>query len=681
MSKPTGMEPSKGDQPKPTRASTAARAATQTHLTSLIGAPQPLPVSDLPTKRNILQAMVQWRMTDQRDFRNIPVMEIAGAVCKQVKAQWLRVNHRMEKTIVTDKEIMRRMFMLWQKLETVVADGKKKKKTDVKKKRKKNGQAAKEKDAFISQLDRLFDICVCHCSIQSCEESGCSVMGCKARAHSQCKCPAGSKIPPMELEFMRDQRTKVGERGRMQIGGKDGPESVRQEKASAREKKAEEARDREREKEQVREETRQERTETEQEGMDTEPLMEDWGSDEMEDETFERPGGAGAGRTSDTGKWSGAQNREHFPRTVMAGMRGGVSTRVLANILSSYAVDRGFATEEDPRLLVDHRKVGREQEIQMKRLTKNAEEWLRSSGIDSVQFDGKDEVAKAWVTLDCGAKVVRHVKEDHITLTDAEGEFLMHFTREKVDGVKAAKVVAIRILTFLRTFGIDATLRLIGADSTNVNTGCKEGTIVILERLLGRRLVWSICLLHTNELPLRHLIEQLDGPTGSGNSFTGPAGQLLSKTQSLPYNPNFIQLSVGEALTELRPEVVADLSWDQLHGYKMLKSLQEGSVPRSLQIMVIGPVDHARWLTTANRCGNDCLTPITTYAKVPRPLDAGARSDGGCFREPPDNLRVHRCGLLQAVVLHQALPPAGRRPEAHAQAGTFTADIARFTAL
>ena len=73
--------------------------------------------------------------------------------------------------------------------------------------------------------------------------------------------------------------------------------------------------------------------------------------------------------------------------------------------------------------------------------------------------------------------------------------------------------------TFFKTFGIDATIKMIGADSTNVNTGCNEGAIVILEMLLGRRFVWSICLLHTNELPLHHLIQELDGPTGSGNRF------------------------------------------------------------------------------------------------------------------------------------------------------------------
>ena len=118
-------------------------------------------------------------------------------------------------------------------------------------------------------------------------------------------------------------------------------------------------------------------------------------------------------------------------------MRGGVSQRTLVNILSSYAVDMGLATREDPNLLVDHSKVGREQEREMARVTAQAEELMRSSGINVIQFDDKEEKAKAWVTLDCGTKMMRHIKEDHITLTDCEGEFLMHFKREKVEGVRA----------------------------------------------------------------------------------------------------------------------------------------------------------------------------------------------------------------------------------------------------
>ena len=40
-------------------------------------------------------------------------------------------------------------------------------------------------------------------------------------------------------------------------------------------------------------------------------------------------------------------------------------------------------------------------------------------------------------------------------------------------------------------------------------------------------------MLHTNELPLRHLIANLDGPKNSKGGFIGPLGKLLSKVNQL----------------------------------------------------------------------------------------------------------------------------------------------------
>ena len=181
-----------------------------------------------------------------------------------------------------------------------------------------------------------------------------------------------------------------------------------------------------------------------QDWKEQEQLLQEW-----QDPAQEAPNTSSAAQTP-TG-WVNLQNRQHFPLTTLAAMRGGVSQRTLANILSSYAVDMGLVTREDPSVLVDHSKVGREREREMARVTTKAEEWMRSSGSNAIQFDGKDEKAKALVTLDCGTKVMRHIKEDHITQTDCEGEFLMHFTKEKVEGVRAGQVIAMKIYTFLQT--------------------------------------------------------------------------------------------------------------------------------------------------------------------------------------------------------------------------------------
>ena len=96
-------------------------------------------------------------------------------------------------------------------------------------------------------------------------------------------------------------------------------------------------------------------------------------------------------------------------------------------------------------------------------------------------------------------------------------------------------------------------------------------------------------------------MQKLDGPTTSGNSFSGEVGKLLSVTQKLPYNPNFEPLVLGEPLVELPVDVMADLSHSQQFGFRMLKGLEAGTIHPSLRRMGIGPVSHSRWLTTANR--------------------------------------------------------------------------------
>ena len=389
-------------------AGSSTRSSDQNHLTELVGSPADLPLSDLPTRRNILQKMLLERLQDPRDTRNIPNMEIAGKVARAAMAAWRRINARM--AIVKEKEVVRKVCTLWERLEGVTYEGRKKKKG----KKKKYGQAAKEKEKFLEDLDRLFDICVCHCPILTCIEYSCQ-NDCQAKVHIDCSCTLDAKIPHMELEFMHDQRTKVGVKGRMMIGVIDAVETSRQEKALQREIMEKKKREEKEEREAAKEEelfAKHRRWEQKEEA-----LMQEWEAGPEPTLTADDDGSIAAGKVY------GQQNREHFPRTVMAAMRGGVSTRTLANILSSYSVDIGLATKEDPSLLVDHSKVCREQERQMARVTANAEEWMRTSGIDGIQFDGKDEKAKAWVTLGCGTKVLRHIKEDHITLTDCSAGF------------------------------------------------------------------------------------------------------------------------------------------------------------------------------------------------------------------------------------------------------------------
>ncbi|KAG7175683.1 hypothetical protein Hamer_G028638, partial [Homarus americanus] len=86
----------------------------------------------------------------------------------------------------------------------------------------------------------------CKCSIQLCSESNCSHSGKRENnSHIDCGCPREKKIPVLELEFIKAQRTKAEGQGSMQMGSIDYSETKKQ---IANAKKREQIREREQKK-------------------------------------------------------------------------------------------------------------------------------------------------------------------------------------------------------------------------------------------------------------------------------------------------------------------------------------------------------------------------------------------------------------------------------------------------
>ena len=100
-------------------------------------------------------------------------------------------------------------------------------------------------------------------------------------------------------------------------------------------------------------------------------------------------------------------------------------------------------------------------------------------------------------------------------------------------------------------------VKVLSCDSTNVNTGWEHGVNTRMEDEFGHRLVWHICMLHTNELPLRHLLIDLDGPTTGHGSFIGPIDRLCKSAESLP-KASFVPITTGKGIHELPSGVVKD---------------------------------------------------------------------------------------------------------------------------
>ena len=149
-----------------------------------------------------------------------------------------------------------------------------------------------------------------------------------------------------------------------------------------------------------------------------------------------------------------------------------------------------------------------------------------------------------------------------------------------------------------------------GCHSTNLNIGSVDGIVRFIEMKLIRKLNWLVSALHTNELPLRHLISALDGKTWSSNKPTSPIGKLLDIVTGMEISPFFVVVNLGELLIQLPGDVIRNLTSDQFYAYNIVTAIRSGNLPNDMARLEIGPVSHARWLTTVNRI---CRTWVSKH--------------------------------------------------------------------
>ncbi|XP_047127788.1 uncharacterized protein LOC124808635 [Hydra vulgaris] len=145
---------------------------------------------------------------------------------------------------------------------------------------------------------------------------------------------------------------------------------------------------------------------------------------------------------------------------------------------------------------------------------------------------------------------------------------------------------------------VDSLLGIV-FDITNVNTGYKTGLCASLERKLGRTIHKIGCALHSNELPLRHIIEQLDGGTNTPQTFFDEIGK--GAAQDLHHKPIAKFEPVLTSLVFPENSVINDLSSDQRLLLEYVCGISSGVVNPVYAHYKIGPVNHARWLTLAIR--------------------------------------------------------------------------------
>ena len=196
-------------------------------------------------------------------------------------------------------------------------------------------------------------------------------------------------------------------------------------------------------------------------------------------------------------------------------------------------------------------------------------------------------------------------------MSEPGGNYLTHVTPEGGTG----RAIARELVDLVRERNID--LVVMGMDGTSVNTGIHNGAIRLTELELMLAVQHIICLLHLNELPLRHLFYDLDGVTTGPDTFKGDLGKELAKDVWKEKIVSFP--TVQGKLPEISQEQLKETSRDQRLLYQLASALQSGVVPDKLAGATIGPMMHARWLTFACRILRKALStkkPTKKLSKI-----------------------------------------------------------------
>lgn len=272
-----------------------------------------------------------------------------------------------------------------------------------------------------------------------------------------------------------------------------------------------------------------------------------------------------------------------FPTLSKTCDRYGVSDRAAAAIASSVLFDIGSDID-----VIDRHKLRRQRTKTRNKLLND----VTIPELNALYFDGrKDKTLK--IIKKSGKCYRTLIVEEHISLIQEPGSIYLGYV---VPNVGTAKGIEISIAEFLsREEILLHELMAIGCDGTNVNIGKNGGIIRLFEKRLQKPLQWIVCLLHMNELPLRHLFLHLDGCTSGPKSFSGPLGKALETCEQLPVKK--FQPIDGEMLTEM----AIDLSTDQQYLHNIVTAVITGVFPEDLSNKSPGKLSHARWVTRANR--------------------------------------------------------------------------------
>ena len=594
------------------------------NLRDYVGPGKPFDQSEVPTYRAVIQQGILIKedmvMNEVKDKSDIGALTIAKAVTPLIMAQWHKSNAKFCPPVtITQKSLTQKVERFWNRFQEVA-----------------RGRTSKaEKSKVDDMLDTLMDITTCPHDIIQCDSvfSGCATAEgeeCLVKAHIHCTCPKESKIPAMELQWLYQQRNKKGEQSGMRMAGVDWKETAKQQKAIKNKgaiKEAEVKAALKRNKVDLEERERDlvaKRFMAEEDYLEVghdvddrdmfipDPVVPNKEQEievkEIVDKFLNEKLGKNAYLvTRFLDKSKPKRNTMPISNTARASLRWGVSPAAAATVASEFLKDlilAGHLSPDKAYLACDPSKLARARKDVMKESHKHDVDDKVTEKLVGMGYDGrKDKHTRAMVSDSFGKVRMRTITEEHVSVSEEpSGKYLTHFVPEEpVHPERPALKTAQALYNVLEQFNSVDSLQILQGDSTNANTGWKGGSHAHLEKILGRKLFWGICNIHTHELPLRHLIQIIDGPTSSDKGFSGPVCSLLSKVDQMKYNPSFKAMPGGEPLIIIPQDVLDKMSTDQKTCYKLVNAIKAGNLPEKMQEMLCGKMSHARWLTTGQR--------------------------------------------------------------------------------
>ena len=225
---------------------------------------------------------------------------------------------------------------------------------------------------------------------------------------------------------------------------------------------------------------------------------------------------------------SANQNRVKWTNLARACERYNLSDRAGAAVATCALQDIGMIDQENNTFVIDRSKLRRERERCRKEIQEKEMENFKL--INGLYFDGRKDATLMMAKAPTGKSFITTELEEHYVLVgEPGGYYLTHLSPPNGKG----RVLDKEIFDSISDTELCRNLMILGSDGTASMTGRFNGCIRAMEELVQRPLQWAICLLHTNELPLRHVFSKLDGTTKSPNSFSGLIGSKLHVDDSV----------------------------------------------------------------------------------------------------------------------------------------------------